>query len=38
MAESVKSQQTGRTFCLSHETLDVWQWSEKVYSFVKGSK
>lgn len=24
-----------RTFCLSHENLDVWQWSEKVYSFVK---
>ena len=27
-----------RAFCLSHENLDVWQWSEKVYSFVKGSK
>ena len=27
-----------RTFCLSHENLDVWQWSEKVYSFVKGTK
>lgn len=24
-----------RTFCLSHENLDVWQWSEKAYSFVK---
>ncbi len=24
-----------RTFCLSHENLDVRQWSEKVYSFVK---
>lgn len=27
-----------RAFCLSHENLDMWQWSEKVYSFVKGSK
>lgn len=27
-----------RTFCLSHENLDVWQWSEKVYSFVKETK
>ena len=27
-----------RAFCLSHENLDVWQWSEKVYSFVKGAK
>ena len=27
-----------RAFCLSHENLDVWQWSEKVYSFVKGLK
>lgn len=26
------------TFVLSHENLDVWQWSEKVYSFVKGMK
>ncbi len=24
-----------RTLCLSHENLDVRQWSEKVYSFVK---
>ena len=23
-----------RAFCLSHDKLDVWQWSEKVYSFV----
>lgn len=27
-----------RAFCLSHDKLDVWQWSEKVYSFVKSSK
>ena len=25
-----------RTFYLNHENLDVWQWSEKVYSFVHG--
>jgi len=23
-----------RAYCLEHENLDVWQWSEKVYSFV----
>ena len=23
-----------RVCCLSHDKLDVWQWSEKVYSFV----
>ena len=23
-----------RAYCLEHEKLDVWQWSEKVYSFV----
>ena len=23
-----------RAFCLNHDKLDVWQWSEKVYSFV----
>ena len=23
-----------RAFCLSHDKLDVWQWSEKGYSFV----
>ena len=27
-----------RAFCLNHKNLDVWQWSEKVYSFVKGLK
>lgn len=27
-----------RTFCLSHDKLDVWQWSEKVYSFVHDRK
>ena len=25
---------TDRAYCLEHEKLDVWQWSEKVYSFV----
>lgn len=25
-----------RAFCLSPDELDVWQWSEKVYSFVRG--
>ena len=28
---------SNRTFCLSHDKLDVWQWSEKVYSFVHGA-
>ena len=27
-------QLSDRAFCLSHDKLDVWQWSEKVYSFV----
>ena len=27
-----------RAFCLSHDKLDVWQWSEKVYSFVHEMK
>ena len=28
-------QLSDRAFCLSHDKLDVWQWSEKVYSFVR---
>lgn len=28
---------SNRTFCLNHDKLDVWQWSEKVYSFVHGA-
>ena len=27
-------QLSDRAFFLSHDKLDVWQWSEKVYSFV----
>ena len=27
-----------RTYYLSHENMDVWQWSEKVYSFVHNIK
>ena len=27
-----------RAYCLEQENLDVWQWSEKVYSFVHGLK
>ena len=27
-------QLSDRAFYLSHDKLDVWQWSEKVYSFV----
>ena len=30
----MSEQLSDRAFCLSHEKLDVWQWSEKVYSFV----
>lgn len=32
--EVLPEQLSDRAFCLSHEKLDVWQWSEKVYSFV----
>ena len=32
----MSEQLSDRAFCLSHEKLDVWQWSEKVYSFVHG--
>ena len=28
-------QLSDRAFCLSHDKLDVWQWSEKVDSFVR---
>ena len=31
----VPEQLSDRAFCLSHDKLDVWQWSEKVYSFVR---
>ena len=27
-----------RTFYVDHDKLDVWQWSEKVYSFVHEMK
>ena len=29
-----ESKHIERAFCLSHDKLNVWQWSEKVYSFV----
>ena len=32
--EVMPEQLSDRAFCLSHDKLDVWQWSEKVYSFV----
>ena len=32
--EVMSEQLPDRVFCLSHDKLDVWQWSEKVYSFV----
>lgn len=32
--EVMSEQLSDRAFCLRHEKLDVWQWSEKVYSFV----
>ncbi len=30
----MSEQLSDRAFCLSHDKLDVWKWSEKVYSFV----
>lgn len=37
LIEMIPDNLIDKAFCLSHEKLDVWQWSEKVYSFVAGS-
>lgn len=37
LIEMIPDNLIDKAFCLSHEKLDVWQWSEKVYSFVAGT-
>ena len=34
LMEVMPEQLSDRAFFLSHDKLDIWQWSEKVYSFV----
>ena len=37
LIEMIPDNLIDKAFCLSHEKLDVWQWSEKVYAFVAGT-
>ena len=38
IAEVLPKELSDRTFYLSHDGLDVWRWSEKVYSFAHGKR